>query len=641
MIPVAMEQVRLADQFWGRWTETVRTKLIPYQWEALNDRVEGAAPSHCIRNFRIAAGLEAGEFGGKVFQDSDVAKWLEAVAYSLLQCPDPELERTADAAIDLIVSAQQPDGYLDTYYIINGLDQRFTNLRDQHELYCAGHMIEAAVAYYRATGKRKLLDAMIRYADLLCRVFGPGEEQLHGYPGHEEIELALMKLYDITRDERYMQLAAFFINERGRQPLYFEQETHDVTRKWLNFHMRYQYNQSHLPVREQTEAVGHAVRAMYLYAGMADVARQRQDTELYTALKTIWKNLTRRRMYITGSIGSSHYGEAFTFDYDLPNDTVYGETCAAIGLVFFAKRMLMLEPLGEYGDVMERALYNGVISGMNLEGNRFFYVNPLEVVPEACEKDEEKHHVKPQRQKWFGTACCPPNLARLIGSLPDYIYGTDAKERIYVHLYIGSQVEVSLGERKIRLALQTELPWDEMTTIQVETEEPTEFEIALRLPGWCEQYTLWINAEEQAAEWRDGYLYLRRCWRTGDRVQIRLAMPVVVVQANPRVREDIGKAALMRGPIVYCLEEADNGKDLHRIRMRADVEYQIEHCLDLLQGVTRIRAQGEILLPWEEDSLYAGSYTARYEAKELTWIPYYAWANRETGEMRVFARVRP
>ena len=640
MIPVAMEQVKLADDFWGRWTETVRTKLIPYQWEALNDRVEGAAPSHCIRNFRIAAGLEEGEFGGKVFQDSDVAKWLEAVAYSLLQCPDPELERTADAAIDLIVSAQQPDGYLDTYYIINGLDQRFTNLRDQHELYCAGHMIEAAVAYYRATGKRKLLDAMIRYADLLCRVFGPGEEQLHGYPGHEEIELALMKLYDITQEEKYMQLASFFIEERGREPRYFEQEKHTMTRKWLNFHMRYQYNQSHLPVLEQTEAVGHAVRAMYLYAGMADVARQKQDAKLYSALKTIWKNLTRRRMYITGSVGSSRYGEAFTFDYDLPNDTVYGETCAAIGLVFFAKRMLMLEPLGEYGDVMERALYNGVISGMNLEGNRFFYVNPLEVVPEACEKDEGKRHVKPQRQKWFGTACCPPNLARLIGSLPDYIYGTDAKDRIYVHLYIGSQVEVALGARKIRLALQTELPWDELTTIQVETEEPMEFEIALRLPGWCREYTLWVNGEEQPAKCRDGYLYLRRCWQTGDKVQIRLAMPVVVMQANPRVREDIGKAALMRGPIVYCLEEADNGKDLHRIRMRADAEYQIERCPDLLQGVTRIRARGEILFPWEEDVLYAGNHTARYEVKELTWIPYYAWANRGLGEMRVFAWVR-
>ena len=413
-----------------------------------------------------------------------------------------------------------------------------------------------------------------------------------------------------------------------------------MTRKWLDFHMKYQYNQSHLPVREQTEAVGHAVRAMYLYAGMADVARQKQDAELYSALKTIWKNLTRRRMYITGSVGSSHYGEAFTFDYDLPNDTVYGETCAAIGLVLFARRMLMIEPLGEYGDVLEKALYNGVISGMNLEGNRFFYVNPLEVVPEACEKDEEKRHVKPQRQKWFGTACCPPNLARLIGSLPDYIYGTDAKDRIYVHLYIGSQVEVSLGSRKIRLALKTELPWDELTTIQVETGEPTEFEIALRLPGWCRKYTLWVNGEEQPAECRDGYLYLRRCWRSGDKVQIRLAMPVMVMQANPRVREDIGKAALMRGPIVYCLEEADNGKDLHRIRMRADAAYQIEHCPDLLQGVTRIRAQGEILSPWEEDSLYAGSHTARYEDRELTWIPYYAWANRGLGEMRVFAWVR-
>ena len=637
---IPMENIRVEDNFWGRFMETARTKIIPYQWEALNDRVPGAAPSYCMRNFRVASGQEEGVFGGCVFQDSDVAKWIEAAAFSLIHHPDPELEKTVDGAVDLIVSAQQPDGYLDTYYIINGLEKRWTNLRDHHELYCAGHMLEAAVAYYRATGKDKLLNAMIRYVDYIDSVFGAEEGKCHGYPGHEVIEMALMKLYAITKDEKHLKLARYFVDQRGRQPLYFEQESHpDKPFPWANSYFKYQYYQAGKPVREQDEAQGHSVRAVYLYSGMADVAKQTRDDALYGALCKLWNNLTRRRMYITGAIGSSRFGEAFTYDYDLPNDTVYGETCAAIGLVFFARRMLAIEPRGEYGDVMERALYNGVISGMTLDGTRFFYVNPLEVVPEASEKDEGKRHVKVERQKWFGCACCPPNLARLMSSLPDYAYGTGT-DTIYAHLYLGGEIRTQISGTSVRLEVQTNYPWEETVRIRVLPEQPAEFTLALRIPGWCRSWTVCCGQEKADGEVRDGYCYIRRRWNREDLLELKLEMPVEMMRANPKVREDIGKVALMRGPVVYCLEEADNGPDLHLFRLGETPDFQTCYQPDLLDGIMTVRAKAQKLCgqAWEAGELYSSGKAESYEEKELLWIPYYAWANRQKGELMVWIR---
>lgn len=637
---IPMENIRVQDDFWGRFMETARTKIIPYQWEALNDRVPGAAPSYCMRNFRVASGQEEGVFGGCVFQDSDVAKWIEAAAFSLIHHPDPDLEKTVDGAVDLIVSAQQPDGYLDTYYIINGLEKRWTNLRDHHELYCAGHMLEAAVAYYRATGKDKLLNAMIRYVDYIDSVFGAEDGKCHGYPGHEVIEMALMKLYAITKDEKHLNLARYFIDQRGKEPLYFAQEKHlDKPFPWANSYFKYQYYQAGKPVREQEEAQGHSVRAVYLYSGMADVAKQTRDDTLYEALCKLWKNLTRRRMYITGAIGSSRFGEAFTYDYDLPNDTVYGETCAAIGLVFFARRMLAIEPRGEYADVMERALYNGVISGMTLDGTRFFYVNPLEVVPEASEKDEGKRHVKVERQKWFGCACCPPNLARLMSSLPDYAYGIGS-DTIYTHLYLGGEIQTQLSGTQVRLEVQTNYPWEETVRIRVLPEQPAEFTLALRIPGWCRSWTVCCGQEKVAGEVRDGYCYIRRRWNQDDLLELKLDMPVEMMRANPKVREDIGKVALMRGPVVYCLEEADNGPDLHLFRLGEYPDFKICYQPDLLDGIMTVRANAQRLCPrsWEDGELYASGKSESYEEKELLWIPYYAWANRQSGELMVWIR---
>lgn len=630
-------RVTLDDAFWNRFRETVVREGIPYQWKALNDQLDAdAEPSRCMRNFRIAAGREQGEFGGFVFQDSDVYKWLEGVAYSLRFHPDPRLEAVADGAIEQVVAAQQPDGYLDTYYIIGGLDKRWTNLKDNHELYVAGHMIEAAVAYYRVTGKRVLLDAAIRFVDHIDGVIGPEEGKLHGYPGHPVAEMALMRLYEVTGDPRHLKLAEYFVNQRGQRPLFFEEEGRRNGNGfyWKDSPFRYQYYQAGLPVREQKAAEGHAVRAMYLYSGMADVARVTGDESLARACETLWNSTVRRRMYVTGAVGSSEYGEAFTFDYDLPNDTVYGETCAAIGLVFFARRMLLLKPRGEYADVMERALYNGVVSGMQLDGKRFFYVNPLEVVPEACEKDAHKRHVKPERQKWFGCACCPPNLIRMLTSLEDYV-ATESGDAVYLNLYAGCGVDAGA----LRLEVETNYPWQGDVRVRVTPKDSVPHALALRIPGWCPAWSLRLNGAPVDAERRDGYAVVTRAWRAGDALELSLDMPARYVRANSHVREDAGKVALQRGPVVYCLEEVDNGDALHGVRAAAKPNAEVLWEGDTLGGVMTVATDGLREIPDDADGeLYGFGDAPRARAVRLRWIPYYAWANRGVGEMRVWVR---
>lgn len=641
---VPMTNVSVSDAFWGSYMELARTKIIPYQWEALNDRIPDAEPSYCIKNFRVAAGLEEGKFQGYVFQDSDVAKWIEAAAFSLVWHPNNLLEQTVDETIDLIVSAQQEDGYLDTYYIINGLEKRWTEVISNHELYCAGHMLEGAVAYYLATGKRILLDAMIRFVDHIDSVFGLEEGKKRGYPGHEVLEMALIKLYDITKDVKHLKLAKYFIDERGQSPLYFEQELkeNNHTFWWKDSYFKHQYSQAGLPVREQDKAEGHAVRAVYLYSGMADVARETSDSGLFQACQTIWDNMVHKRMYITGAIGSSSYGEAFTFDYDLPNDTVYGETCASIGLVFFAHRMLQISPNSEYADVMEKALYNGIISGMSLDGTKFFYVNPLEVVPEACEKDELRKHVKPERQKWFGCACCPPNLARMITSLSNYIY-TTKDDTLYIHLYVGNESTIELNGTKTKINMTSGYPWNGDISVEVSPTETIEGTLAFRIPGWCRDYTVWKNGQQIVLSeqiLKDGYLYLQSRWADGDIVKLHFEMPVQVICSNPMVRENIGKVAVMRGPIVYCLEQEDNGAYLQRIRLPKAPLFDYNYEEDLLSGIVKLSSNGFILdeKGWENGSLYGLYKEDTYLDKTLTWVPYYAWANRTCGEMTVWVK---
>jgi len=701
--PIDLKQIRIDDEFWHREQELVRTQVIPYQWDALNDRIEGAAPSYCMRNFRTAGKMmktqkeqggryvppaytyrgfevlpedpknpEPDKFYGFVFQDSDFSKWIEAVGYTLSQHEDQELEKTADEAIDIVCAAQLENGYLDTYYIINGMDRAFTHLKDHHELYCLGHLVEGAVAYYQATGKDKLLKAAMRFADYASACFGPEEGKRKGYPGHEIVEMALVRLYEVTGDEKYLNLSRFFLDMRGAEPYYFDREEKERaayegrTYQENKESGRYAYYQAHKPLREQDEAVGHAVRCVYLYSGMADVARLTGDEAMYTACERIWKSITQEKMYITGGIGGTHLGEAYSFPYDLPNDTAYSETCAAIGLVFFARRMLEIKADRKYADVMERALYNGVLSGMALDGKSFFYVNPLEVFPEACKKDARKFHVKPVRQKWFGCACCPPNLARIISSLGSYAY-TEKEDTLWVHLYMGSVLTKKVGDKSLDIRMESGFPWNGKAKAAIHAEEETKCTLALRIPGWCQngkavilsgKNTSEIDTDHIASETsaaadngmtiyeKDGYLYIKACWQDGDEIILDFPMDIHVMAANEKVREDAGKVAFTRGPVVYCAEEADNGADLHLCRVdmgrlgNSLGDIGVEESEELGHRMAVLKVPGQRILPRKQESetLYHDYIPEMSQDIILTLIPYYAWNNRGEGEMTVWLR---
>lgn len=641
-------QTAIQDHFWSDYSELVRQTVIPYQWEALNDRIQDAEPSYSIRNFRIAAGLEVGEFGGWIFQDSDLYKWLEAVAYSLKRYPDPELEKMADGAIGLIGQAQHENGYLNTYFTIQEPGKEWTNLYEAHELYCAGHLFEAAVAYYDATGKHNLLDIACRFADLIASLFGTNPGQMRAYCGHPEIELALVKLYQATGEERYLNLSLYFIDERGSKPSYFleEWERRGRTTIWAQGEPNLEVYQSHLPVREQSVAVGHSVRAVYLYTAMADIARLTGDGKLREACERLWANTTGKQMYITGGIGATHLGEAFTFDHDLPNDTVYAETCASIGMIFWARRMLQLEAKSEYADVMERALYNNVLGSMAKDGKHFFYVNPLEVWPEASAKSPDKFHVKPVRQKWFGCSCCPPNVARLISSLDEYIYGvSEDGQAVHVHLYIGSELSFETGGRKVSLSQKSELPWNGRVEFSVmipgSTNDGIAFNLALRIPNWfgSERPTLTVNGETLQYHVEQGYAIINRAWNDGDKLEWLLPIETKLIAANPLIRADAGKAAIQRGPLVYCVEEADNGKPLATLSLADEPVLSESEASGLLGGCVVVEGNGVVAdqSGWEEGLPYR-PLSKKRKAVRFKAIPYYLWGNREPGEMSVWLR---
>ncbi len=630
---MAVKKTVLRAGLLAEGAKIVREKMIPHQWAALNDQLPGAEPSHAIDNLRIAAGEKSGEYRGMVFQDSDVAKWLEAVAYCLATHPDLEWEEKADSVIDLLARAQQPDGYLNSYYTLVEPEKRWTNLAANHELYCAGHFIEAAVAYYAATGKDKLLNIVCKFVDHIDSVFGPERDKKRGYPGHEEIELALLRLYRVTHDQRHLNLARYFVEERGQEPHYFELEARargeSVFRHWGKW--TYHYSQSHLPLREQKTAEGHSVRAMYLFIAAADLAGETGDKELLQVCETLWENVVDCRMYITGGIGSQEYGEGFTVDYDLPSDTAYAETCAAIGLFLFGQRMLEITPDRKYADIMERALYNGIISGMSLDGDRFFYVNPLEVSPALCEARRDHQHVAATRQDWFGCACCPTNLARLLASVNQYIY-SQRQDDIYVHFFADSQVEFTVGSSQARLDQETDYPWDERVRIAFMMERECDFGLHVRIPGWCSKPEIQVNGKVvETAIPPHGYLALQRTWQDGDEVQLNLPMPVEMVYAHPKVRETMGRVALQRGPVVYCLEEADHGPNLPALILPQQPEFRLGTDLDL--NVPAILTQG--YRRQEQEELYTTQRPGTVPV-ELRAVPYYSWGNRQPGEMLVW-----
>ena len=678
-VPVDLKSIKVTDEFWHREQELVRTQVIPYQWDALNDRVEGAAPSFCMRNFKVAGqriregkmpgytfkGFEAlpddpkhpdkDEFYGFVFQDTDFSKWIEAVAYSLTQTPDEQLEKTADEAIDIVCAAQLPNGYLDTYYIINGMDRAFTNLKDHHELYCLGHLTEGAVAYYEATGKDKLLKAAARFADYVYERFGNEEGKCKGYPGHEIAEMALVRLYNATGEKKYLELSKYFLTQRGTSPYYFDIEEaeraayENRTYKSNNDPMRYAYYQAHKPVYEQDEAVGHSVRAVYLYSGMADVARLTGDEKMFEACEKLWNSITNEKLYVTGGIGATHIGEAFSHPYDLPNDTAYSETCAAIGLAFFARRMLEIKADSKYADVMELALYNTVLSGMSLDGKSFFYVNPLEVVPDNCHKDARKHHVKSVRQKWFGCACCPPNIARIVSSVAAYAY-TENETTLWTHLYMGSAITRNVDGSCMILTTQTDMPWDGNVKVNVKTDRSVKYTLAYRIPGWCnpDEYTVKCSSDKKTTV-KDGYIYIEGQWNGEEEVELYFPMRVRMLCANDNVREDAGKVAFMRGPVTYCLEEIDNGKNLHMYGVdinSIDEELsQVDTVVtnELGHKMVKLVVPGVRKNDNKETKLLYSDFcfdNLRMEKVSLTLIPYYAWNNRGEGEMSVWIRLR-
>ena len=627
---ISLKNVQVQDGFWKPMQDLIIETVIPYQEKILNDEIPGVEKSHALANFRIAAGMEKGEFCGMVFQDSDVAKWLEAVAYSLVVHPDAELEKRADEVIETIEKAQQEDGYLNTYFTIKEPEHRWQNLQECHELYCAGHMMEAAVAYYDATGKDKLLKVMERMADHIDRRFGP--DKITGIPGHQEVEIGLMRLYHTTGEERYCNLAEYFINERGKNPNFFYEESQK--RGWTHFGIDPKdtvYNQSFATVYDQKEAVGHSVRAVYMYTAMADIAGTTGDERLYQACVDLWKNMTEKRMYLTAGIGSTGELEAFTKDYDLPNDMVYAETCASIGLIFFAKQMLELEANGKYADVMERAFYNGTISGMQADGKRFFYVNPLEVNPGISGVVPGYKHVLPERPGWYACACCPPNLVRLITSLGKYVWD-ETDDTIFSHMFVGQKAELE----KADIDVESSYPWEGKVTYHVHSKKEEEYTLAIHIPGYLKDICVKVNGEQ--IEWKkfmkNGYLYLTRKWGESQ-VEILFDLEVRKVYANKNVREDAGKVALMRGPFVYCFEGVDNGNDLQAMCIDADTQAETFVGKEgVLKDKVCIHVQG-YEDERESDALYSEE-KPDYQPHELTAIPYYLWGNRGVNQMRVW-----
>lgn len=636
----ALRNIRVLDPLFGRYADMIAEKLLPYQWEVLNDRLPEVEKSYCVENFRVAAGESREERRGVVFCDTDAYKWLEAVAFCLAAGKAKEFEATADELIALIGRAQEPDGYLNTYYTVLHPDRKWTNLVEGHELYSAGHLIEAAVAYYQATGKDALLNIACRLADLICRVFGPEEGKHRGCPGHQEIELALMKLSHVTGEKKYAELSRYFLTVRGETPNYLLQELKATGKdrifpEFADYDDK--YAQSHLPPVLQTTAEGHAVRAMYMYSAMADVAREFNDPDMKAACRTLWNNVTGKRMYITGGIGSSGHLERFTTDYDLPNDRMYCESCASVGLMMFGQRMAALTGDAKYYDAVERALCNTVLAGISAEGDHYFYVNPLEVWPDNCLPSTSMAHVKPVRQSWFGVACCPSNLARTLSSVGQYVFAQDEKS-LYINQFLSASVETKLRDANISVELDSRLMEDGSIRLRIISDRPQSFTIRIRVPEYWENPVFTLEGKTIAPVVENGYAVVAVS-QAGE--QILTAAGTVLprwVAANPRVRADAGRLALVYGPYVYCLEQTDNGEELANLYVSPDTPVTVEAPDPRLPGsLPTLKFTGKRLDSGTGDALYA-SPRFSFTEQTLTAVPYGLWCNREPGEMLVWLK---
>jgi hypothetical protein len=650
MSPVPLGKIRVKDSFWAPRQQANKEVTIPY----IHDLWERTGRFQSLK--RESAPGTAGQ--PELAYESDVAKWLESASYSLISHPDRELDAMLDQVITLVAQGQSSEAgkaWASQY----------------NSLYSIGHMIEAGIAHYEATSKRSLLDVVCRYADHIDSVFGPQPGKKPGFTGHEEIELALVRLYRATGEKRYLNLAKFFIDERGpHQPIlrdYFNGgakargDAPDIETQWpFSIGQKYDHLQAHLPVRQQKTAEGHAVMAMYLMCGMADVAAETGDRELFEACKTIWQNVTTRRMYIHGGVGPSCEGERFTIDYDMPNETAYTETCAAIGLVMWANRMLQVELDGRYSDVMERALYNGTISGVSLHGDRFFYANPLAVNPRSAYykktapeinrirapktymgyvlyEFKKRNRIKTVRQETFDPPCCLPNISRLVASVGQYAY-SERRDTVAIHLYFRGDAEAQVADSKVILRQDTDYPWSGHVMISVEPERPVKFSIAVRVPGWCPGAAISVNGEAITSQPRKGYVTIKRTWQPGDRIEIGLQMPVQRIYAHPSVEANAGRVALQRGPLVYCLEEVDNGADLHLLALPRTAALETVLEKDLLGGMVTITSSAARIQSNSWDGRLYRIEPPRTSDTRFKAVPYCVWGNRQPGEMMVWLR---
>lgn len=602
--PVPFTSVHIRDRFWQPRQEVNRKRTVQHALKMLDE-----AGNYLV--FQLAKEGKREGFKGLLFTDSDLYKTLEGVSYTLATHPDPALDRRTDEMIAMIAAAQQPDGYVNTWHQVTQPDKEWSNLRDWHELYCAGHMIEAAVAHHQATGKRNFLEIALKFANLINDRYGPGAAL--GYPGHPELELALIKLWKDTGDRKWYALSAKLIETRGQHFFALEHRTPEARYDgtyWLD----------DVPIREHTDIKGHAVRAAYLMAGAADVARESEDPGLTKMLDRVWRSATERRVYITGGIGPSNQNEGFTVDYDLPNLTAYQETCASIAMALWGQRMGLLYGDAKYFDAVEKALYNGVVSGVSLDGESFFYVNPLASMGNHA------------RSPWFACACCPPNVLRTIASLGGYAYATSEKS-LYVNLYVGGDVKAKVGDQSLDLKVDTDFPWDGKAVFTVNA--PSKAEIRFRIPDWTVGASAQINGVPVHGAVVKGYLVLGGPWRGGERITIDLPMPVVQMASNPLVKDNAGLAAIQRGPIVYCAEQVDNGVQVDEIVVPQGAAFSTKFEPQLLGGVVSVSTIGQrqAATGWDR-GLYQSVGTV--ETVPVKLVPYGTWANRGRGKMTVW-----
>ncbi|KRL22845.1 glycoside hydrolase family 127 protein [Lentilactobacillus kisonensis] len=647
---LSVTDVQITSTFWQRYRNIIAKEAVPFQWDMINDKgkmdvtnadAAGGAADHsgAIENLKIAAGRAKGHHFGFVFQDTDVYKWLETVSYVLKYHFDQKMKDAADWTIDLIADAQDKNGYLSTYFQIDAPKRKFKRLQQSHELYSMGHYIEAGVAYYESTGSQKALEIAEKMAGCINSNFGPEDGKIHGYDGHPEIELALAKLYETTKNRTYLNLAKYFITERGQDLKFFDRQNeadgidNDFFAELRTIGDRYYFADK--PITEQKDAHGHAVRVLYFCTGLAHVARIEHDKKLLKAADTIWDDIVKKQLYVTGNVGQTVTGEAFTYDYDLPNDTDYGETCASVSMAFFTKQMLANKLAGKFGDVIEKEIFNGALSGIALDGKHYFYANPLEADPVASKLNPGKKHIALRRSSWFACACCPANITRLIASLDQYLYEIH-DNTILSHQFIANDAKFSDG---IEIHQQGNFPWDGNISYQISNPNRSKFSFGIRIPAWSlDKFILKVNDKVVNTKLNDDILYVP-IDKSVTSISLVLNMAARLVRANTNVNADIGKVAIQRGPIVYCAEGVDNSQPLWRYILGEAPSFKYTYEPQLLDGVGTLTTDDAYCLEGDpEEALYTFDKPKGAQKAHLTLIPYYAWANRDEKQMTVWIR---